>query len=126
MSFNRLDYDTCAYAKKIQESTEPLDYWLFLGKYESCNHCETTDYTNNLDFTVRTQVENDLKGQTRKGTKCPKEKFPLNTEQAVGFSPAIICQSIYKLTPSNVVKPTTSGLKNINSYNQNNCSILNK
>ena len=31
MSFNRLPYDSCAYAKTLQQSTDPLDYNLFKG-----------------------------------------------------------------------------------------------
>ena len=29
MSFTRLDYDKCAYAKDLEESTTPLEYLLF-------------------------------------------------------------------------------------------------
>ena len=35
MSSNRLIYDRCAYATEIKESTEPLEYNLFLGKFEN-------------------------------------------------------------------------------------------
>ena len=39
MSSNRLMYDTCAYKKKLEESTTPLDYNLYTGKYENCSKC---------------------------------------------------------------------------------------
>ena len=35
MSFTRLDYDGCAYAKELQESTSPLEYLMYKGKYEN-------------------------------------------------------------------------------------------
>ena len=38
MSSNRLMYDTCAY-KRNWESTTPLDYNLYAGKYENCSKC---------------------------------------------------------------------------------------
>lgn len=121
MSVNNLSYDSCAYSKTLQESTNPLEYNLFKGKFESCNSCPIGDFTNNLDFGVRTDIESDLKGQTRLGSKCPSEKFPANTSNAAPFTPQITCQSIYNITPNNLVKPTTNGLKDFNSYGQNMC-----
>ena len=50
MSFNRLKYDNCAYSKEIEESTSPLDYYLFKGKYENCKQCPVGSHTNNLEF----------------------------------------------------------------------------
>ena len=57
MSFNRLPYDNCAYAKQLQESVTPMEYSLFRGKYENCKQCPVGSYTNVLDFTVRANVE---------------------------------------------------------------------
>ena len=39
MSSNRLMYDACAYKKRLQESTTPLDYTLYPGKFENCSKC---------------------------------------------------------------------------------------
>ena len=74
MSFNRLDYDKCAYAKSLEESTTPLEYWLFLGKYENCTQCPKGCCTNNLDLSVRTEVESELWNIDRVSTKCPSKK----------------------------------------------------
>jgi hypothetical protein len=123
MSFNRLSYDSCAYSKTLQQSIDPLEYNLFKGKFESCTTCSVGDYTNNLDFGIRSEIESDLKGQSRVGSKCPSEKFPNNANTASPFTPAITCQGIYDITPNNLVKPTTNGLKDINSYGQNVCMI---
>lgn len=121
MSFNRLSYDSCAYSKTLQQSTDPLEYSLFKGKFESCNSCPVGDYTNNLDFGVRSDIESDLKGQTRLGSKCPSEKFPANAGAAAPFTPMVTCQSVYNITPNNLVRPTTNGLKDLNIYGQNMC-----
>jgi len=126
MSFNRLPYDSCAYAKTLQQSTDPLDYNLYRGKFESCEQCVEGLYPNDLDFGVRADVESDLKGQVRTGSKCVGEKFPKNSNTVAEFTPAITCQSIYSLTPNNLVKPTTNGLKDISSYGQNSCPVLKK
>lgn len=125
MSFNRLSYDSCAYSKTLQESTDPLEYNLFKGKFESCVNCAVGNFTANLEFGVKTDVESDLKGQVRMGSKCPSDKFPINIGQAAAFTPAITCQSIYNLTPNNLIKPTTNGLKDLNSYGQNTCPVNN-
>jgi hypothetical protein len=50
MSFNRLPYDSCAYAKTLQQSTDPLDYNLFRGKFESCEQCPKGMFISDLDF----------------------------------------------------------------------------
>ena len=131
MSFNRLSYDSCAYSKTLQESTDPLEYSLYRGKYESCTNCP--DNTNNLEFGIRSDLESDLKGQVRIGSKCPGEKFPLHKVDAAPFTPSINCQSIYQLTPVNtgypsanpvpLVKPTTNGLKDLSAYGQNMCPV---
>jgi hypothetical protein len=79
MSFNRLPYDSCAYAKTLQQSTDPLDYNLYRGKFESCEQCVEGLYPNELDFGIRADVESDLKGQNRISSKCPSEKYPANS-----------------------------------------------
>lgn len=116
MSFNRLGYDNCAYAKTLQQSIDPLDYFLFKGKYQ-------TKTFRNLEFGIKTDVESDLQGQLRIGTRCPEKKFPYNSQNGVDYTPPIIDQSIYYITPNNLVKPTTSGLKDISAYTQNVCPI---
>lgn len=123
MSFNRLTYDSCAYSKTLQQSTDPLEYNLYRGKFESCTNCP--DSTNNLEFGIRSDVESDLKGQVRPGSKCPSEKFPLNAipTDAVPFTPAIVCQGIYKLTPTDLPKLSNNGLKDLASYGQNICPL---
>jgi hypothetical protein len=121
MSFNRLTYDTCAYSKTLQESTDPLEYNLFKGKYESCTNCP--DHTNNLEFGPRVDTESDLKGQTRIGTNCPSKKFPLNKTKEIPFTPAITCQGIYKITPTGLPTEYHSGLKDISHYGQDFCPL---
>ena len=126
MSFNRLPYDSCAYAKTLQQSTDPLDYNLYKGKFEACEQCPKGLYPNDLDFGIRTDVESDLKGQVRVGSKCDGEKFPKNSNTVAEFTPMITCQSIYNLTPSNLPPQLTNGLKDLNSYGKNSCSIIQK
>ena len=125
MSSNHLKYDTCAYATTIKESTEPLEYWLYRGKYETCNACVNGDYTNNIDFPARTDVESELFGLTRPGTDCPSLKYdPTKKFNNPAFSPPTMCQSIYGITPSNLVNPI-SNMLNENNLGINLCSLNN-
>jgi hypothetical protein len=118
MSSNHLKYDTCAYTTTIKESTEPLEYFLYKGKYETCTACSNGDFTNNIDFPSRADVESELFGLTRPGTDCPSLKYdPTKRFNNPSFSPPIMCQNIYGLTPSNLVNPIT------NMLNENNLGI---
>lgn len=113
MSFTRSQYDSCAYAKEIQESTSPLEYFLFKGKYENCKQCPVGSFTNNLPFGPKADVESELFGITREQTRCPERKYnPNKPAPKADFSPAIMCQSIYSITPTNMKMPTSNGLNN--------------
>ena len=123
MSSNHLKYDTCAYATTIKESTSQLEYWLYRNKYETCLACPYGDFTNNIDFPSRADVESELHGLTRPGTDCPSLKYdPTKKLKNPSFSPPTICQSIHGITPSNLEKPTTNML-NENNLGVNLCSI---
>jgi hypothetical protein len=123
MSSNHLKYDTCAYATSIKESTEPLEYWLFKGKYETCNASPNADFNNIIDFPSRADVESELFGINRLGTDCPSLKFdPTKPFKNPMFSPPIIGQNIYGITPSNLIN-TKSNMINENNLGINLCSL---
>jgi len=118
MSFNRLKYDNCAYSKELIESTSPLEYNLFKGKYENCKQCPVGTYTNNLEFGSKTNVESELYGLTRQDSKCPDKKYnPEAPSSTLNYSPAQMCESIYYVTPTNMKMPTSNGLNDILSKN---------
>jgi hypothetical protein len=109
MSSNRLKYDSCAYATDIKESTQPLEYNLFLGKYETCKSCPVGDYGNILPFGPKTEVESELLGINRPATKCDSLKYnPKNKAPYLPLSAARMCDSIYYITPNNIEKPTSN------------------
>lgn len=111
MSSNRLKYDICAYATTMKESTGPLEYNLFKGKYENEIQCPVGDFTNIIQFGDRATVENELYGLNRPGTLCPTLKFdPSKPFSQVELSPTKLCESIYYITPNNLNKPTTNML----------------
>ena len=84
MSSNRLIYDNCAYNKKIQESTSPLNYTLYPGKFENSSKCRielgsvggngVSLFSGNL-----VDLESDLRNQSRPASLCPKYHYqPIN------------------------------------------------
>lgn len=80
MSSNRLIYDECAYKKTLQQSTDPLQYALYTGKFENTAKCRielgsvggngVSLFNGNL-----VDLESDLRGQTRKTSLCPCDKY---------------------------------------------------
>jgi hypothetical protein len=80
MSSNRLIYDTCAYKHELTQSVGPLEYVLNPMKYENCNKCRmelglvggssVSHVKGNL-----VDLETDLRGQTRRTTKCPTRLY---------------------------------------------------
>ena len=80
MSSNRLSYDSCAYQKSLQQSTAPLDYMLYEGKYNNSAKCriefgvvggnDVSLYSGNL-----VDLESDLRGQTRMASSCPSKQY---------------------------------------------------
>ena len=115
MSFNRLTYDNCAYATTIKESVSSLDYNLFVPKYENYKPCPSAQTDSILPLDTRADVESELFGLDRPGTRCPGEKYdPTKKYTNPAHTPPQICQSIYYITPNNLVKPTTNLLNEKN------------
>ena len=83
MSSNRLIYDTCAYKHELSQSVGPLQYILNPMKYENCNKCRmelgivggtaVSHIKGNL-----VDLETDLRGQTRRTTKCPSKLYQIH------------------------------------------------
>ena len=80
MSSNRLIYDTCAYKHELSQSVGPLQYVLNPIKFENVNKCRmelgvvggtaVSHVKGNL-----VDLETDLRGQTRRQTKCPTRLY---------------------------------------------------
>jgi hypothetical protein len=52
MSFSRINYDNDAYKLKVERTTGPGDYRLFMGYNESCNKCYPMNGPNNAKSDV--------------------------------------------------------------------------
>ena len=125
MSSNRLTYDKCAYATNIKESTAPLEYNLFVNKYENCKTCPVGKYNNVLPFGPKTETESELRGLSRQASNCPEKKYQAGAQfKNMPLSAARMCDSIYYITPNNLEKPTSNMIneKNI-AINSKSCNI---
>lgn len=107
MSSNRLLYDSCALQTQIKDSTSSLSYRMYLGNYKNCNNCPG-DYTNDLDFGARVDVETELRNQgVRLQSKCPGTKYdPKHSKQGANITPHHMCHGLN--TPHNQKMPTKS------------------
>ena len=105
MSFNRLSYDTCAYKHSLAESVGTLSWVLDSSRFENCNKCRVefgvvggtnvSHVNGNL-----VDLETDLRGQTRRTTKCPTLKYqnPCPSGEMTTCQPQ---QIVIKGNPSN-------------------------
>lgn len=71
-SSNRLIYDNCAYQKKIYESTSPLDYNLYQGKFENCKKCLHDKFWTPYQLV---DIETELRNQNRPLSHCDQFKY---------------------------------------------------
>lgn len=74
--FTRLDYDLCAYQKKLTESTSPLQYRMYEGYFESDKKCifNKDSYYHPYDASI-VDMDSELKNLTRPATRCPQYKY---------------------------------------------------
>lgn len=73
-SFNRLMYDNCSYQKSLYESTSPLSYNMYQGKYENCNKCISDKFYVPYQPEI-IDVESELWNITRPISDCDQFKY---------------------------------------------------
>jgi hypothetical protein len=115
-SSNRQIYDTCAYEKKLYESTSPLSYQLYFGAQENCNKC-----TDNRNFNVKYQpniidLESDLLNINRVSSKCDQFKYSptckksgMCTSTFDKTNPVILDANVCPIVFSNIPRRTHPG-----------------
>lgn len=110
-TFNRLNYDNCAYDKKLRESTSPLSYQMSRYKYENCARC-TYNGKQYTPFDL-VEEESELRGISRPATRCPSKMYnptcqksdtcwsTYDKDMPVIYPPylcPIVCNNIKKMT----------------------------
>jgi hypothetical protein len=113
---NRTLYDTCAYEKRLYESTSPLSYNMYFGAQENCNKC-----TDNNKFYVKFQpeivdIESELLLLTKPLSKCDQFKYsPTCKKSGMCTStfdksvPVVLDPIVCPITYNNIPRRTSPG-----------------
>tara|TARA_A100001015_G_scaffold130386_1_gene144636 strand:- start:379 stop:894 length:516 start_codon:yes stop_codon:yes gene_type:complete len=110
-SSNRLLYDTCEYEKRLVESTDPLNYAFFYGKFENCGKHGCIQKKNNTRYDV-VDVESELKNITRPGSLCGQFKYNpdgSNSTVSADKAPVVLEPSLCPVTDRRKTLPTVNG-----------------
>lgn len=73
-SSNRTLYDNCYDQKRTYESTEPINYYIYMGAHENCNRCKGDRMYYRQDPEL-VDIETELRNQTRPLSRCDNFKY---------------------------------------------------
>ena len=96
MSFNRLMYDECACKQKTSDSTTPMEYQLYKGKFENCNKCATEGAVprDTISYGELVSIESELRNQHRATSICPTNKHnPKKANKGVAINDPSVCNA---------------------------------
>ena len=110
---NRLSYDNCSYQKKIYESTSPLSYNLYQGKFENCNKCVYDRFWTPYQLV---DIETELRNQTRPLSDCDQFKYSEHCKRS-GLClstydkqvPVVMAPEVCPIVYNNITKSMTPG-----------------
>ena len=112
--FNRPNYDACAFQKRIRESTSPLAYRLYQGKYEHSGKCVHDKFWTPMQLV---DVESELRNQTRPLSKCDKYKYNKGCERSAmcwntfdASVPIVYAPEVCSPIKNNIPRTTDNGL----------------
>jgi len=111
-SFNRLNYDNCAYDKRLQESVSPLTYKVSRYQFENCARC-TYNGVQYAPFDL-VDEESELKNIVRPATRCPSRKYDPSCQKSN------MCTSTYDkevpvVYPPNLCPVVCTNIKQMNN-----------
>lgn len=121
-SSNRLIYDNCSYQKQLYESTSPLSYALYQGKYENCDKCVHDKFWTPYKLV---DIESELRNQTRPLSNCDQFKYSPNCKRSKSCIstfdrkiPVVLPPEVCPIVYNNIRKPTHKGytLKNPDNF----------
>jgi hypothetical protein len=97
-SSNRSIYDTCDYQKRLFESTSPMAYQLYQGKFENCNKCIYDKFYVPFQPEI-VDVESELLNLTRPLSQCDQFKYSPSCKKSG------LCMSTFDRTAPIVLAP---------------------
>lgn len=112
---DRSGYDGCAYNKRLTESTAPLNYQLYQGKFESCGKCREDLFWAPQDLV---DVESELDGRKRPLSQCDKFKYsPQCVQNGLCTStydprvPVVFAPEVCPIVTNNIPKIRYTGIR---------------
>jgi len=114
---NRNIYDCCDYAQQLQQSVDPLQYYLYFGAQESCSKCIDKKAWFKQDKEV-VDIESELWNITRPLSNCDQFKYNPNCETSpecistfAKNTPKILSPSLCPIVYNNIPIQTSPGYK---------------
>ncbi len=112
-SSNRTLYDNCDYQKRLYESTSPLAYALYQGKFENCGKCLHDKFWTPYQLV---DIETELRNQTRPLSNCDQFKYNPNCKKS-GLCmstfdkdvPVVLAPEVCPIIYNNIPKQTHPG-----------------
>ena len=94
MSFNNLKYDNCAYKNQLNTDISLYQYYMDNNKYVNCNKCRMVKGIvagNDVSIVQGDMIllESDLRGTTRKASKCPLTEYAPSCENSINIHQTI-------------------------------------
>ena len=114
---NRNIYDCCDYAQQLQQSVDPLQYYLYFGAQENCSKCIDKKAWFRQDKEV-VDVESELWNITRPLSRCDQFKYNPNCKTSpecistfAENTPKILSPSLCPIVYNNIPVQTSPGYK---------------
>ena len=113
-SSNRQKYDNCNYQKSLMESTSPLAYNMYQGKFENCSKCIYDKFWTSQELV---DVETELRGQNRPLSQCDQFKYNPHCRQSKMCTstfdrnvPVVFAPEICPIVYNNIPKMRSTGI----------------
>ncbi len=113
--FSRPMYDGCEYRRRVHESTTPLSYQLYEGKFQNCNKCTHNGFWRPFDPEI-VALESELKNLTRPASRCPELKYhpdckrsSMCTSTFEPRTPHIVDRNLCPVVYNNIRRMTSPG-----------------
>jgi len=114
-SSNRQIYDQCNFQKRTYESTSPLSYQLYQGKFENCNKCIADKFYVPFQPEI-VDIESELKNITRPLSDCDQFKYSptckrsgLCTSTFDRSVPIVLAPEVCPIIYNNIPRQTNPG-----------------
>jgi len=114
---NRNIYDCCDYAQQLQQSVDPLQYYLYFGAQENCSKCIDKKAWFKQDKEV-VDIESELRNITRPLSRCDQFKYNPNCQTSpdcistfATTAPKILSPSLCPIVYNNIPVQTSPGYK---------------